>query len=160
MQVRTLIYCHPCSSEVQQGANPYALILTTTNGQIENKRILKTNRFDFERSMESPGWGVKLHEEVNSEVDEYALAPLSIVPAAPFTLVASGMPCRRLAGLLRAKGGFWLATRLDRMGIWSQSGPIVRLNGGNFWWAGLLRSDFLDEASDSDSPNFSVMSTV
>jgi G3E family GTPase len=84
MQVRTLIYCHPCSSEVQQGANPYALIPTTTNGQIENKRILKTNRFDFERSMESPGWGVKLCEEVNSEVDEYGIGSFVYRARRPF----------------------------------------------------------------------------
>ena len=36
--------------------NPYALVLKTNDGEIENQRILKTNRFDFERAIESPGW--------------------------------------------------------------------------------------------------------
>ena len=119
-----------------QSLNPYALILTTTNGQIENKRILKTNRFDFERAIESPGWRVKLREEVNSEVDEYGIGTFVYRARRPFhprrfwDAMHGDWP-----GLLRAKGVFWLSTRLDRMGVWSQSGPIARLNGGNFWWA-------------------------
>ena len=116
--------------------NPYALVLKTSHGKIDNKKILKTNRFDFERAIDSPGWRVKLREEVSSESDEYGIGSFVYRARRPFhprrfwDAMHGDWP-----GLLRAKGFFWLATRLDRMGVWSQSGPIARLNGGNFWWA-------------------------
>ena len=43
-------------------------------------------------------------------------------------------------GVLRAKGLFWLATRLDRMAVWSQAGPVARIQGGNIWWAAVPES--------------------
>jgi G3E family GTPase len=131
---------------ILQSLNPYALVLKTTNGAIENQRILKTNRFDFERALESPGWRVKLREEVNSEVDEYGIGTFVYRARRPFhprrfwDAMHGDWP-----GLLRAKGVFWLATRLDRMGVWSQSGPIARLNGGNFWWAAVPPDRHPDE---------------
>ncbi len=36
---------------------------------------------------------------------------------------------------------FWLATRLDRMGVWSQAGPVARIQGGNIWWAAVPEED-------------------
>ena len=39
------------------------------------------------------------------------------------------------AGVIRAKGHFWLATRPQWVGELSQAGAIVRTEGLGFWWA-------------------------
>ena len=36
---------------------------------------------------------------------------------------------------MRSKGFFWLASRLDKIGVWSQAGRVARLDFGGFWWA-------------------------
>jgi len=64
--------------------NPYALVLKTSYGKIDNKKILKTNRFDFERAIDSPGWRVKLREEVSSESDEYGIGSFVYRARRPF----------------------------------------------------------------------------
>lgn len=42
-------------------------------------------------------------------------------------------------GVLRSKGFFWLASRLDKIGVWSQAGRVARLDFGGFWWAAVPR---------------------
>jgi len=43
------------------------------------------------------------------------------------------------AGLLRSKGFFWLATRPDQHGEWSQAGGMLTLQGGGPWFAKVPR---------------------
>lgn len=38
------------------------------------------------------------------------------------------------AGVIRAKGHFWIATRPQWVGELSQAGAIVRTEGLGFWW--------------------------
>lgn len=119
-----------------QRINPYARCLAMDHGQIDPSLILNTGRFDLERARQTPGWRVHLRESSRSEVDEYGISTFVFRSRRPFhperfwNALLGEWP-----GLLRAKGWFWLATRLDRMGIWSQAGPICRLHGGNYWWA-------------------------
>jgi G3E family GTPase len=44
-------------------------------------------------------------------------------------------------GVLRSKGFFWLATRLDRIGVWSQASRVARLDVGGYWWAAVPPED-------------------
>jgi len=121
---------------IVRSLNPYALILQTSFGRIDPQVILKTGRFDFERARQSPGWRVKLREEVVSEADEYGVGSFVYRARRPFHPERFWKALHaEWPGLLRAKGFFWLATRLDRMGVWSQAGPIARIHGGNYWWA-------------------------
>jgi G3E family GTPase len=116
--------------------NPYARILISEQGRIDPRLILNTCRFDFERAAQSRGWRVKLREEVTSEADEFGVSSVVFRSRRPFH------PARfwdalhgDWPGVMRAKGLFWLATRLDRMGVWGQAGPVARIQGGNVWWA-------------------------
>jgi len=119
-----------------QTLNPYARILISEQGRIDPRLILNTGRFDFERAAQSPGWRVRLREDVHSETDEYGISSVVFKARRPFH------PARfwealhgDWPGVVRAKNFFWLATRLDRMGVWSQAGPVARIQGGNIWWA-------------------------
>jgi G3E family GTPase len=47
---------------------------------------------------------------------------------------------RGVAGLLRAKGFFWLAERPDEMGFLSVAGSTVHTDFPNYWWAAMIES--------------------
>ena len=47
-------------------------------------------------------------------------------------------------GVLRSKGFFWLATRVDKIGVWSQAGRVARLDFGGFWWAAVPQNHWPD----------------
>jgi G3E family GTPase len=125
-----------------QTLNPYARILISEQGRIDPRLILNTGRFDFERAAQSPGWRVKLREDIHSESDEFGITSVVFKARRPFH------PARfwdalhgDWPGVVRAKGMFWLATRLNRMGVWSQAGPVARILGGNIWWAAVPEED-------------------
>jgi G3E family GTPase len=54
------------------------------------------------------------------------------------------------SGVLRSKGYFWLASRLDKRGVWSQAGRVARLDFGGFWWAALPESAWPTSRADID----------
>ena len=120
--------------------NPHALRLRTSFGHVEPSQFMGTGRFDFEVAKQSKGWQLTLREEGASEVEEYGVNSFVYRARRPFH------PQRfhdRLNqdwdGVLRSKGFFWLATRLDKIGIWSQAGRVARLDFGGFWWAAVPR---------------------
>ncbi|MEM7453638.1 MAG: GTP-binding protein [Planctomycetota bacterium] len=120
--------------------NPYALRLHSTFGKIDSSQIMGTGRFDFEVAKKSKGWQLTLRDDGASEVEEYGVSSFVYRARRPFH------PQRffdRLNndwnGVLRSKGFFWLASRLDKIGVWSQAGRIARLDFGGFWWAAVPR---------------------
>lgn len=116
--------------------NPYALKLRSSFGKIESERIMGTGRFDFEIAKQSRGWQLTLREEGASEVDEYGVKSFVFRSRRPFhPLRFFERLNQSWDGVLRSKGFFWLATRLDKIGVWSQAGRVARLDFGGFWWA-------------------------
>ena len=120
--------------------NPHALKLRASFGHVAPSRIMGTGRFDFEIAKQSKGWQLTLRDDGASEVEEYGVSSFVYRARRPFH------PQRfydRINqdwnGLLRSKGFFWLATRLDKIGIWSQAGRIARLDFGGCWWAAVPR---------------------
>ena len=128
--------------------NPYALKLRASFGRIEPSRIMGTGRFDFEVAKQSKGWQLTLRGDGASEVDEYGVNSFVYRARRPFH------PQRfydRLNqdwdGVLRSKGFFWLASRLEKIGVWSQAGRVARLDFGGFWWAAVPREQWPDSPS-------------
>ncbi|PQO38022.1 GTP-binding protein [Blastopirellula marina] len=126
--------------------NPYALKLRSTFGEIDPVRIIGTGRFDFEVARQSKGWQLTLRGDGASEAEEYGVSNFVYRARRPFH------PQRfhdRLSqdwnGVLRSKGFFWLANRLDKIGIWSQAGRVARLDFGGFWWAAIPREHWPQE---------------
>jgi len=118
--------------------NPHALKLRSEFGRIEPSKILGTNRFDFEIAKQSKGWQLTLRGDEASETEEYGVSSFVYRSRRPFH------PKRfydRLSqdwhGILRSKGFFWLASRLEKIGVWSQAGKVARLDFGGFWWAAI-----------------------
>ena len=125
--------------------NPHALKLRSSFVRIDPTKIMGTGRFDFEVAKQSKGWQLTLRGDGASEVDEYGVNSFVYRARRPFH------PQRfydRLNqdwdGVLRSKGFFWLATKLEKIGVWSQAGRVARLDFGGFWWAAVPRENWPD----------------
>lgn len=99
-------------------------------------RILGTGRFDFEQAEAAPGWQKELNGEHVPETEEYGIGSFVYRARRPFhperlwRAVDTGLP-----GVVRAKGFFWVATRPDLVGTWSQAGQLLEVNPGGYWYA-------------------------
>lgn len=125
--------------------NPYALKLKAEYSQVPPSRILSTGRFDFEVAKRSKGWQVALREAPTSEADEFGVRSFVYRARRPFHPQRfHDRLAREWSGVFRSKGFFWLATRLDKVGVWSQAGRVARLDVGGFWWAAIPRDEWPD----------------
>ncbi len=115
--------------------NPGAELVETTRGQIDLNRILNTNRFDFEKAQSSAGWIREVLNEHTPETEEYGISSFVYRARRPFhpqrfwNLIQHNWP-----GVLRSKGFFWLATRMNWIGGWSQAGGACRYEPAGTWW--------------------------
>ena len=117
--------------------NPDARILTSRFGQVPLHEILNTGRFDLEEAAQAPGWLKELRGEHAPETEEYGIRSFVYRARRPFHPVRlwnflDGSFLDR--GVLRSKGFFWLATRNDHVGNWSQAGLSVRIEPAGIWW--------------------------
>ena len=116
--------------------NPDAERIVAVRGVVAPSRLLGTGRFDFEQAEAAPGWQKELAGEHVPETEEYGISSFVYRARRPFhpqrlwQQFDAGLP-----GVLRAKGLFWVATRPDLVGIWSQAGQLLEVNPGGFWYA-------------------------
>lgn len=53
--------------------------------------------------------------------------------------------------LFRSKGEFWLATRPDRCGEWSQAGAMLTMSGGRPWFCTLPQEEYMTGVAEIDA---------
>ncbi|RWZ59121.1 GTP-binding protein [Halobacillus fulvus] len=116
--------------------NPDAKIMDTSYGQVPLPSILNTRLFDFESASQGAGWIKELNEVHVPESEEYSIHSFVYRRRKPFH------PERWRQWLeswphqvVRAKGFFWLASRDDMMGLLSQAGPSLSIQGVGRWVA-------------------------
>ena len=125
--------------------NPHALKLRSRFGEVPLASVMGTGRFDFEIAKQSRGWQLTLRGEGASEAEEYGVNSFVFRARRPFHPQRFfDRLSREWEGVLRSKGFFWLATRLDKIGVWSQAGRVARLDFGGFWWAAVPRDRWPD----------------
>lgn len=117
--------------------NPQAEIIPMVMGQIPLKKVLNTGRFDFERASQAPGWLKELRGEHPPETEEYGIASTAYRARRPFHPQRFFDFINRewINGkLLRSKGFFWLASKHQDAGSWSQAGGLMRYGFAGRWW--------------------------
>lgn len=117
--------------------NPSAQVMPMVMGQVPLARILDTGLFDFERAAQAPGWLKVLRGEHVAETAEYGIASTAYRARRPFhpqrfhDFIDKPWTNGRL---LRSKGFFWLASKPQEAGSWSQAGGLMRYGFAGRWW--------------------------
>jgi len=133
--------------------NPRARIEIAERGDLPLDRLLHTDLFDLDAHSLAPGWVQALNGEQAPETEEYGISSFVYRHRWPFhpgrlaEALASDWP-----GVLRSKGFFWLATRSDIQGLWSQAGLGVSLEPMAHWYAAVdeARWSFEEPEDEAD----------
>jgi G3E family GTPase len=126
--------------------NPEARIIESERGRVPLSEVLNTRRFDMEKAQQSAGWLKELNNIHTPETEEYGIGSFVFRARRPFhpkrfwDFIHTEWP-----GLLRSKGYFWLATRNDMIGLWSQAGGSAEYRPVGFWWAAAPKSRWPDD---------------
>jgi len=119
--------------------NTDAQIIPIAEGQVDINEVLNTGLFDFEKAEQAPGWLKEMRGEHIPETEEYGISSFSYLARRPFHPEKFHdflHNTKDYGKLIRSKGYFWLATRPEFAGTWSQAGGIARYGfGGMFWKA-------------------------
>ncbi len=134
--------------------NPQAQVLPMVMGQVPLGRILDTGLFDFERAAQAPGWLKELRGEHAPESEEYGITSGAYRARRPFH------PQRFFdwinnpwvnGKLLRSKGFFWLASKPQEAGSWSQAGGLMRHGFAGRWWRFVPKAHWPQDAESTAS---------
>lgn len=134
---------------VVRGLNPRARIIEADRGQVAVEELLDTHRFDFATAEASPRWSQELAGIHTPESEQYGIGSFVYRARRPFhperlmRLFRSGW-----GPVIRSKGYFWLATRMDCVGEMSQAGAALQHQAAGLWWASPLSDAPAPEARD------------
>ncbi len=136
-----------CLRAILANLNPEAHIITSTRGAVATSEIIGTGRFDMRDAERAPGWLAEGREGGASESATYGISNFTYSAWRPFhpkrfwNLISREWP-----GVVRSKGFFWLATRMEHSGLWSQAGAMATQQAAGPWWASVPRDEWPEEA--------------
>ena len=122
---------------VLKSLNTNDQILPIEHGVVDVDSVLNTGLFDFERAQQAPGWLAEMRGEHVPETEEYGISSFSYLARRPFhpdKFHRFLHNTEQFGKLLRSKGYFWLATRPQFAGQWSQAGGIAHHGFGGMFW--------------------------
>lgn len=121
---------------VVKALNPTAQLIETAHARVAPAAILATGLFDFDRARTAAGWARELAGLHTPETEEYGIHNFIYRHRRPFH------PQRLYDFLnsdwgpvLRSKDYFWLASRMDWAGEWTQAGGAMTHQAAGFWWS-------------------------
>jgi G3E family GTPase len=140
--------------------NPRAQLLCTTRSAVNPRALLRCGAFSMDVARASPGWLQSLSGAALPESEEFGISHVVFRERRPFhprrlhellfgygeraalrgTLcVAPRAAAHPLAGVVRSKGGAWLAAEVGVMHnvFWAQAGRAWSFSPGRPWAAGL-----------------------
>ena len=133
--------------------NTHARIIPITSGKIDINAVLNTGLFDFERAAQAPGWLKEMRGEHVPETEEYGISSFNYVARRPFNPEKFHHFLHntdQFGKLIRSKGYFWLASRPQFCGEWSQAGGIARYGFAGMFWKSVPKESW---PTDEDSLN-------
>jgi G3E family GTPase len=128
--------------------NTHARILPIAHGKVDLDDVLDTGLFDFERAQQAPGWLKEMRGEHVPETEEYGISSFTYVARRPFHPQKFHHflhSTEKHGKLIRSKGYFWLASRPQFAGQWSQAGGIARYGFAGMFWKAVPESNWPTE---------------
>ena len=136
---------------ILKNLNTNARILPITMGEVVIEDVLDTGLFDFEKAKDAPGWLKEMRGDHTPETEEYGITSFSYVARRPFLpekFFNFVHDTQKFGKLIRSKGYFWLGSRLEYAGQWSQAGGIARYGFAGMFWRSVPKKDWpTDEES-------------
>jgi G3E family GTPase len=131
---------------VLRALNSRAKIVESRFGQVPIDQIVDTHLFDFEAASQAPGWLKEMRGEHIPESEQYGITSFVFRARRPFHPQRFfNWIQREWPGVVRSKGYFWLASRNNAVGEWSQAGAISRHGRAGTWWAAVPRKSWPQE---------------
>ncbi len=127
---------------VLRALNRDAHIVESRHGNVPLAQVLDTKRFDYVKAQLAPGWMKELRGEHTPETEEYGISSFVYRAQRPFhpqrlaELLLTGIP-----DVIRGKGFFWLASRMDWVGELSIVAGATQHEAAGFWFAARDRVD-------------------
>ena len=128
--------------------NTDAKIMPIVHGNVEIDKVLNTGLFDFERARQAPGWLKEMRGEHIPETEEYGIRSFCYEARRPFhpdKFHEFLHNTKQYGKLIRSKGFFWLATRPEYAGQWSQAGGIARYGFAGLFWKAVPKKDWPED---------------
>lgn len=121
---------------VLRALNRDAQIVDAAFGAVDLALLLNTGRFDYEKAQLAPGWVKDLMGAHTPETEEYGITSFVYRATRPFHPARlQALLDRGVRGVLRAKGYFWLASRMDWVGSLAIAGGATETSAAGHWWA-------------------------
>ena len=130
---------------ILKSLNTHAKIIPITQGQVSTDDVLNTGLFDFENARQAPGWLKEMRGDHIPETEEYGISSFSYVARRPFypqKFYEFLHGTEQYGKLIRSKGFFWLGSRLEYAGQWSQAGGIARYGFAGRFWKSVPKQDW------------------
>lgn len=128
--------------------NPDAELVPITQGSVPLEQVLNTGKFNFERAQLAPGWLKEMRGDHVPETEEYGIGSFSYHARRPFHPQKFHDLLNQEwfgKGLLRSKGFFWLATRPQAAGQWSQAGGVAHHGPAGVFWKAIPEERWPEE---------------
>ena len=139
---------------ILRSLNTDAQIIPIMHGQVDIDQVLGTGLFDFEKAQQSPGWLKEMRGEHVPETEEYDIGSFSYSARRPFhpdKFYEFLHSTKQYGKLIRSKGYFWLATRPEYAGHWSQAGGIAHYGYAGMFWKAVPKENWPDDQEYLDS---------
>lgn len=117
--------------------NTQARIIPISHGEVNVDDVLNTGSFNFERAQQAAGWLKEMRGKHIPETEEYGISSFSYVARIPFhpqRFFDFLHSTENYGKLIRSKGYFWLASRPEFAGQWSQAGGIAHYGFAGMFW--------------------------
>ena len=129
--------------------NPSARQIPAIRGRVDPADLLDTDLYRVERSRHMPGWARELAGQHTPETEAYGIRSFVYRARRPFhpERLAAALGAE-WPGVLRSKGFFWLATRMDEVGSWSHAGHSCQIGAAGTWWPACSPDERAEHAGD------------
>jgi G3E family GTPase len=118
--------------------NTRARIIFAEKGVVPLESIMDTRLFNFEQAALAPGWLKSLNGEHVPETEEYGISSFVYSARRPFHPQRFYDAMNELpSNVVRSKGFFWLANRMDIVGEFSLAGALTSAKPVGRWWAAM-----------------------